>query len=402
MYKVEYLILLDSEKSKCKTVKAIKNLLQADSDIEIEKNKITHNGYSTTISIKLGKKDSAQHLFFNISLTCNKEEYLELFSKLLKSIRSALSLISKTHYVIWDDLSLYYAQKAYPLIFDIENLMRQLITKFMLTNIGVGWEKDRVPTDVQQSINPNNKDVNYLQNVDFIQLKNFLFSENYPNHKDSLIKELKNAKDFSNLDLEEIKSLLPESNWNRFFEPIVGCDAEYLKKRWDKIYDLRCKVAHNKSFNKNELESVDVLYNELKPHLKKAIDSLNEIVITDEQKENIAENVVINLNEAFGEFIINFREMEKLLSRIARSLHPENNKNLLFRGVGNSSDILLENGIITKEQYSIIKRIFYTRNSIVHHSDISLSIKEISYCEVMIKKINQFLKSYYYENIQKK
>ena len=41
MYKVEYLILLEAEKTRCKTVKALKNLLQSDSDISIDRSKIT-------------------------------------------------------------------------------------------------------------------------------------------------------------------------------------------------------------------------------------------------------------------------------------------------------------------------------------------------------------------------
>ncbi|MEM8528280.1 MAG: hypothetical protein AAGG68_26790, partial [Bacteroidota bacterium] len=380
MYKVEYLILLDNDKTRCKTVKALKSLLQADSDINIEKNKVTHKKYTTSISVKLGKKDDASHLFFNISLKCDSEEDIEKFSKLLKAIRSSFSLVTKTHYVIWDDLSLFYAQKAYPIIFDIENLMRLLITKFMLTNIGVGWTKDRVPTDVQQSVNPNNKDINYLNNVDFIQLKNFLFSENYPNHKESLIKELKNAKDFSNLDLEEIKSLLPESNWDKFFEPIVGCDAEYLKKRWDKLYELRCKVAHNKSFNKNDLEEVKKLVSELKPHLEKALGSLDEIVINEEERENVAENVVINMHKAFGGFIMQFRQLEKILNSTVNhpNLNPDKRK---LRGFGNQTGFLREKGIITEKQYKELKRIFYTRNKIVHPGDLSLTIRDIAFSE---------------------
>ncbi|NRA87386.1 MAG: ATP-binding cassette domain-containing protein [Rhizobiales bacterium] len=39
--------------------------------IEIDKNIITYSGYSTSISINLGRNDSAKHLFFNISLKCN-------------------------------------------------------------------------------------------------------------------------------------------------------------------------------------------------------------------------------------------------------------------------------------------------------------------------------------------
>ncbi len=218
MFKVEYLILLDNEKTSCKTIKALKNFIQSDSNIEIDKDIITYKDFKASIQIKTGKPSDSTHLFFNITLSCASESEIEKFSSLLKAIRSLLSLLTKTYYILWDDLSLFYSQKSYPIIFDIENLMRKLITKFMLLNIGVGWTKDRIPTEVQQSVNPNNNDTNYLQNVDFIQLKNFLFSEYYPNHKESLIKELKSAKDITKLNLQDIKSLIPESNWEKYFD----------------------------------------------------------------------------------------------------------------------------------------------------------------------------------------
>lgn len=394
MYKVEYLILLDKNKTRCKTVKAFKNLLQADSDIVIEKDKVTFKKYSTSISIKLGKKDDASHLFFNISLKCNSENDIDRFSSLLKGIRSSFTLVTKTHYIIWDDLSLLYAQKAYPIIFNIENLMRLLITKFMLTNIGVGWTKDRVPTDVQQSINPNNRDINYLNNVDFIQLKNFLFSENYPNHKESLIKELKSAKDFSNLNLEEIKSLLPESNWDKFFEPIVGCDAEYLKKRWDRLYDLRCKVAHNKSFNKNDLEEVKKLAEELTPHLQKALSSLDEIVITDEEKENVAENIAIKIDASFGRFIIGFRALETLITSVL-NLKKVNPKKLKINSYLNQIRFLRGQNVITIKQYGDLKNISDTRVNIIHSGTSSLTLEDITYSQKMISQYTLFFLDYY-------
>ncbi|HGY9586994.1 TPA: hypothetical protein ACOJQP_005477 [Vibrio harveyi] len=205
MFKVEYLVLFDSNKTQCKTVSALKNLLQADSSLSIERSKVTFAKKSADLSIKLGKKEDKTHIYFNVVVQCKDESELEWFSSLLKSIRRSLALVTKSTYVVWDDLSLHYTSQAYPLISNIENMMRQVITKFMLTNVGLGWTKDRLPTDVQQSVNINNKDNNYLYNVDFIQLKNFLFSENYPSHKESLIKKFKSAKDISEINIESLR-----------------------------------------------------------------------------------------------------------------------------------------------------------------------------------------------------
>jgi hypothetical protein len=398
MYKVEYLVLLDKAKSTCNTANALRNLLQSNSNISINKSKIKHDDYETSFSIKLGKNKDSSHIFFNISVECDQEDDIEKFSILLKAIRSSISLITSNQYVIGDDLSQYYAEKGYPIIFKIENLMRKLIAKFMLTTIGIGWTKERIPTDVQQSKNSNNNDLNYLNNIDFIQLNNFLFSDNYPSHKENLIKELKKAKDFTQLNLDEIKSLLPESNWDKYFEPIVGCEAEYLKKKWSKLYDLRCQIAHNKTFSKNDLAEVKKIVSDLKPHLEKALGSLDKIVMSEEERENVAENVAINLNETYGSFIVKFRNLEKFLFTISN--HPKvNSTGKKIKQFGNQTSVLKNEGIINIEQYSELKRIFYFRNSIVHNSESKdVILNEIHRIENMVETYIKFIKDYLVNN----
>ncbi|HDM8167333.1 TPA: hypothetical protein P0E18_005195 [Vibrio harveyi] len=274
--------------------------------------------------------------------------------------------------------------------------MRLLITKFMLTNVGLGWTKERVPTDVQQSINSNNSDANYLNNVDFIQLKNFLFSENYPNHKDSLIKKLKSAKDFTNLELEEIKSLLPESNWDRFFQPLVGCEADFLKKRWDQLYELRCKVAHNKDFNHTNLEDVLKLTAELKPILDKALVSLDDIVISEDEKDDVFENVLTFYDSTFAKYMVRIQRLEQLLNIIlerfgasAKNPHPMSLLEL--------QKYVASMGILTDKQLQVMDKVRKVRNKIAHetfgteaHEVIESQLeleKLIMQLEVVVKKL---------------
>ncbi|MGR5382322.1 HEPN domain-containing protein [Vibrio harveyi] len=396
MYKVEYLVLSDAKKTQCKTTSALKSLLQADSDVEIERSKIKFKKHSFEIKIKFGKNEDKSSIYFNISVVCKNENELGVFASLLKSVRKSLAFVAKTTYVVWDDLSLYYAGQAYPKIFEIENLMRLLITKFMLTNVGLGWTKERVPTDVQQSINSNNSDANYLNNVDFIQLKNFLFSENYPNHKDSLIKKLKSAKDFTNLELEEIKSLLPESNWDRFFQPLVGCEADFLKKRWDQLYELRCKVAHNKDFNHTNLEDVLKLTAELKPILDKALVSLDDIVISEDEKDDVFENVLTFYDSTFAKYMVRIQRLEQLLNIIlerfgasAKNPHPMSLLEL--------QKYVASMGILTDKQLQVMDKVRKVRNKIAHetfgteaHEVIESQLeleKLIMQLEVVVKKL---------------
>ncbi|EGQ7655181.1 hypothetical protein EM59_022860 [Vibrio parahaemolyticus] len=369
MYQIEYLVLADVNKTQCKTISALKSLLQADSNVSIDRNQITYKKHTAEIKIKAGKNDDKSHLYFNIRLVCKLESELSEFSLMLKSIRKSLAFVAKTTYVVWDDLSLYYSNQAYPKLFEIENLMRLLITKFMLTKVGLGWTKERVPTDVQQSINSNNTDANYLHNVDFIQLKNFLFSENYPNHKESLIKKLKSAKDFTEIELNDIKSLVPESNWEKFFQPLVGCEADFLKKRWDQLYELRCKVAHNKDFNKANLDDVSKLTQELKPILEKALSSLESITITEEEKDNVFENVLTFYDVQFGKYMARIQRLERVLTVYLHFVGVE------VKAQPHKGSTLLELqrqissiGLFTEEQLNIINTARRVRNKITHET----------------------------------
>lgn len=385
MFKVEYLVLFDTSKTQCKTVLALKNLLQVDSDISIDRNKVVFEKKSADISVKLGKKDDNAHIYFNVILKCKEESELDWFSGLQRSIRSSLALITKSTYVVWDDLSLYYSGQAYPIIFKIENMMRQIITKFMLANIGLGWTKERLPTDVQQSVNINNKDANYLYNVDFIQLKNFLFSENYPNHKDSLIRKFKSAKNISELNLDEIKELIPESNWDRYFKPIVECEAEYLKKRWDSLYDLRCKVAHNKDFTKTALENVRNLASELTPILEKAISSLDNISVSDDEKDAVFEKVLNNYDTVFSKFMTRFHKLDStldlLLKKYASNLDENNFKTTLDK-IG----FLQRNALINDRQVHIMHMARRIRNRLVHN-DFDINGGEITHVQMMLEEM---------------
>ncbi|WP_072055708.1 HEPN domain-containing protein [Aliivibrio fischeri] len=386
MFKVEYLVLFDSNKTQCKTVSALKNLLQADSNVSIDGSKVTFTQKVADLSIKLGKKEDKTHIYFNVVVKCKDESELEWFSSLLKSIRRSLALVTKSTYVVWDDLSLHYTSQAYPLISNIENMMRQLITKFMLTNVGLGWTKDRLPTDVQLSVNMNNKDTNYLYNVDFIQLKNFLFSENYPSHKENLIKKFKSAKDISEINIEEIKTLIPESNWDKYFEAIVDCEAERLKKRWDLLYDFRCKVAHNKDFTKSSLEDVKKLVDELSPILGKAILALDNISVAEEEKDAVFEKLLTNYDIVFSKFMARIHRLESLLDNMCLFYNIDS-RHYDHSSLHEKIRTLQNAGLISNEQAVIMHMARKVRNQLVHNNEFDMSPNEVMNTQTMLEKL---------------
>jgi len=393
MYIVEYLAIVDANTAvKCTNTQTLKNLIQSDIDFAIQKKMIIYKGYSFEYEIVSGQVATGdKNTFFHLRFYAKEENEIPKFTEALKSIRTVLSIVTKSPFVLWDDVTLYFSEKAYPKIFRVENLMRKLLSQFMLVNLGIGWTKDRIPTDVEKSANSNNKDLNFLHNIDFIQLSNFLFSENYPTHKDSVLRKLKQAKDLTNLNLEEIKSLLPETNWEKYFEDIVECEGEYLKKRWERLYDLRCQVAHNKSFTKLDLQQVEELTEEIGGFLESAITNLYNIIVPEDEKENVAENVAFNRSEDFGSFIIYWREFENVVQRLFKQLNPVEGER--YRAMYKKFELFVQNEIITEQDYIELKELFRFRNVVVHGVELEVSnvelksqVQRIAYYTGLLKK----------------
>lgn len=280
-----------------------------------------------------------------------------------------LSIINPTIYKLWDDIGQFYSEKAYAKIYRVENLMRKLLTKFMYINLGINWTSERMPEEVIESIKSSNRDPNFLHNVDFIQLKNFLFSEKYPNHKESLIKKLSKADSIDELDLSEIKSLLPESNWSRYFEKLVDCEGEFLSKRWDKLYQLRNSIAHSRFISIGELNEIEDLVDEISPIIEEAIDKLTRVVVPDDEIENIVENVASERNEQIGNFINYFKGLESTLSKLSYQISTSNNsfQNKIIPLARSLNEIAKIN-LIPKETLDAINNIYRFRNIVVHSS----------------------------------
>lgn len=409
MYKVEYLIVVD--KVNTTTVQSLKNLIQSDDEINLTKTqlKVGENSFQYEItkgSIFTGDKST----YFHLKFYCEESSKIEEFSIALRKVRGRLSMINRTHFTLWDDVSMYYSTKAYNKIYHIENLMRKLLTKFMLVNLGMDWTSERIPIDVKSSINVNNKDVNFLNNIDFIKLSDFLFSENYPSHKESVIKKLTQAKDFTSLDINEIKSLLPESNWSKYFASIVECEGDYLNKIWKRLYDLRNSIAHNKSFSLADEKQVEELTSEIGGYLEDAISKLDEVVIPENEIENVVENVVSERNEQIGLFIDNYRQFEYNLQLLYRQIHSNADKiGTAFIPIKKALSELSATQIVPKELVESINQITNIRNIIVHGTNIEFPSAELSkysaeledYTE-KVKRLLQVDEAYHIDSIKDK
>jgi hypothetical protein len=211
------------------------------------------------------------------------------FSEMCERIKSVAERISPGKTVIntlWDDIGRLYAEKAYPIINEVENSMRRLIAKFMLINVGMNWSKDAITPELFNKIeNFEDEKVysNDLHKLDFIHLKQVLFDKKRDINLEDLDRLLAKTK-FSDEDKEKILKYIPKSNWEKYFSSLLDEKDRSLEKKWEILYRLRNKVAHNRNLKKEEYNQILGLSSEVKEIILKATTKLGEIDLNEEDR----------------------------------------------------------------------------------------------------------------------
>ncbi|WP_185367368.1 hypothetical protein, partial [Aeromonas caviae] len=149
--------------------------------------------------------------------------------------------------------------------------------------------------------------------------------------------------------------------------------------------DLRCKVAHNKDFTKTALENVRNLASELTPILEKAISSLDNISVSDDEKDAVFEKVLNNYDTVFSKFMARFHKLDStldlLLKKYASNLDENNFKTTLDK-IG----FLQRNALINDRQVYIMHMARRIRNRLVHN-DFDINGGEITHVQMMLEEM---------------
>ena len=369
----EYLVIIDKKTSSalyklCTSSTEFNRLLIAgNNNLEIKKGKVYINKVICKYKIKFKELKEKSQKFFFIELVFNQEEeLLKNFSSLLDYINYTLNNDGAEIEILRDDVSFYYSQIAYSKIYKIENLMRKFITFFMITNVGKNWIDESSPLQIQKTISSSNETdkINKLQNLDFIQLGEILFDTVKKNGTEQLPYKLKemhnNGEDIINLN--DILKYIPYSNWDKYFNAIVDCNEKYLKDLWQELYKLRNKIAHTSNFTKENFEDTLTYTSTIESILTQALQNIDLIELNTEEKEELSENIAINLNHNIGEFISEWNQYEKTIKSIYKI--QDNDKNKFF---------LILNNLIKKDfdqnTFNEINLLREYRNNIVHNID---------------------------------
>lgn len=386
-YKIEYLIILKSNGSFCNDISSFNNLLSVNSLIKIEDENIIYNQkkfqYFNVTNIV---KEKNQH-YFKLCIISTNDDDIEDFQNLLKIIREVIYKADAHINILWDDISNYYSIKAYPEINKIENLLRKLITTFMLINLGLDWSKEATPSEVKtqnkRGATKESPNANFLHDTDFIQLADFLFKPYSNKDIHILFKELKKVKSIEELDLTNLKEFIPRSNWDRYFKIYVDCEDEYLNKNWNKLYDYRCKVAHNSFVSKSDYFDIEIIVNDLEEKFVKAIDNIDTVIVPQSEKSGLIENVLSNHNEKFEVYFKNWNLISNAIKKLYVKNCGEIPENYRIRELVES---LVKKQILNESFFNNLQQLGIFYNLIVEDPE-KISEQDI---EKMNKQIEQF------------
>ncbi|EXR42298.1 HEPN domain-containing protein [Acinetobacter sp. 1294243] len=396
---VEYLCTFDSNLGICSSVTNFKSLLSASEYISFARHNILWKEKVFGFDVSKGAiSGDANSNFYHLIFTNSNDEDRDSFDELLKAVRTILAKVSneKEPLVLRDDIRSDYAIKAYPIIHELENSMRKLITKFMITKVGKNSITYNSPLEVLDSIRSEKKveSQNILYKTDFIQLSNFLFREVSTDKSNSIFSFIRQSEEISLDDLKNLKNKLPMSNWDRYFQPIINCSSEELKTSWEELYKIRCTVAHNNFLTKEQYDNLLTKSKKVQDIIMAALEKLSDIEVKEDEKNDILDSVNININEKYGEFLLLWKGIESSILKIMRMIEPNNN-NIDHRISLSSSRLLrplILNGIIDRKLYYSLQQLRDYRNQLIHieefeHSELENYIYKAHEIDGILKSI---------------
>ncbi|WP_186113252.1 HEPN domain-containing protein [Burkholderia gladioli] len=296
--KVELVSIHEASKPLCEDSKVLIQAMSADKKFSIENKILKFSGvaeyaYSVNDWFNVDGRIGFFHTFTLETDGEATQEQCDAYSEMLKCFKTNLwTLEAKKIETLWDDISFRYCKLAYPIILKIENKMRKLIAQFMLKTLGERWITQTAPKEVADEIGRSERAADDpLHQVDFATLVAYMTKPYSKSNIDSIYKIIKEADDTDKeraIDsIKKLKDMLPLSNWKRHFSAIVKCNDTELISKWDALYKLRCKVAHNTYLTSVEYESVTKLSDELEQIIENALSEVNSVVVTEEDAQNL-------------------------------------------------------------------------------------------------------------------
>jgi hypothetical protein len=379
--KLEYQIICvdTTSKVKVKNEDNLLHLLLSNGELWengiLQKKVISEKDKSLTCSVNRISSEFTDNTIPQISYVITLCGDFEKLAPLRIKLLEFVSTQSFDHnYVIKDDVSKNISCELYPLINELETLLRGYLMKFFITKLGVKWWDITADSEMKQKAvkRKNNEKVfsNYIDNkvflIDFGELGKMVYalSSGYIN-KDDILNKLLNIEE----SVDALKNLKDElqSNYNKYFKDTFK-DKQFQKK-WESIEKLRHKVAHNNLFTQDDLLVGKKDCQELVQIIEVANKTIDELEFTELEIENIVDNSLNHISELYGDFIKAWKILESQVHRIAEE------NTLIESGKKYTNSILIFHNLRKKEiidnsTSKNLEKLFKYRNMLVHSPNV--------------------------------
>lgn len=257
-----------------------------------EKGKKYINDKNLTLKIKPVDTSSVLYNLYEAAFILKIEsgdfEKLEKFRYLL-----VVHLKSRLRFehirILTDDISTEISNKIYPLINELENILRRYLAKFFTQKVGLDWWKQAVPDKVIEKTKMRQDNENVFSKIvetdmtliDFNDLGEIIYKHKLGFNKPENLTD----KILSISSTEELQKLQQDldGNYNRFFKQHFQTFS--FDSKWKQLFQLRNKVAHNNLFIKSDLDNAIKLHAEIKDIILKAEDKIDDFRFSVEEQE---------------------------------------------------------------------------------------------------------------------
>lgn len=309
------------------------------------------------------------------------QEDLEAFDRLTRLLESIFLKLDKSVSIniLWNDISRIYAKRGYELINQVENLLRRLIAKFMLINVGYDWHEIHIPNSVNERSQivreGNNTYADYLYGTYFSDLKTILFEgQRDPELRNigdiQILVERHISKNKKEVKIDDIKGVVAKSLWNKYFSR----DNEYPEKRLTEDLEilnrLRNEIAHNRHISRETLGRIETLSNKIINILKLEISELPAKVLTEKEQDFQVSNEEDRIQESDYQFPKAI-DVEKLVAEWYEENYSTTNIDMMKTGPDRGIDIMatkeglkkiaIQVKYFTKERFQLAFRQVKTR-----------------------------------------
>lgn len=204
--------------------------------------------------------------------------------------------------ILRDDISTKISNDIYPLINQVENLLRRYLVKFFTQKIGVDWWDVTAPKTFSEKIGlrkGNEKNFSNIADtdvtlIDFDDLGELVYKQTTGfNKQENIVSRVMNSETIEDLNI--LKQEL-QGNYTKYFKEAF--QDNNFEKKWKTLFEIRNKVAHNNLFVHNDYDTAKQLVDDLIKIINDAESKIDEFKFSIEEQEALRQATIEAVKDA--------------------------------------------------------------------------------------------------------